>query len=101
MLDDVRIVVSLYGCYVAMEEEEENQSKMSEKNRLLLKECAEILKDPKVFEWYSLNMVNKNQGDTVNHLLQGVEEGHLTVRQALLIALLVGFQWSVDFEKDA
>jgi len=65
----------------------------------LLKECVKTLEKPKVDKWYRENFQNKPQRNTIDSLVSGISEGKLTVREALEICLIVGVQWSVNFEK--
>lgn len=66
----------------------------------LVKECIDIMRDPHVLDWYEQNFEGKNQYDSINTLEAAVNIGELTVRQALSLALIVGVQWNVNFEKD-
>jgi hypothetical protein len=68
-----------------------------QKNKLI-HECAEIMKTPKVMDWYTQHLLGKNQGDTIKSLEAGVAAGDITMKEALSIALIVGFQWTVNFK---
>ncbi len=64
----------------------------------LLKECVELLKKPRVKNWYDKNLLSKPQGETINSLKAGVSSEELSLEEALSMALIVGFQWLVEFE---
>ena len=69
------------------------------KKKELLKECIEILKkNPKVERWYQENLENRPQKETINSLQNGVSKGHLSIREALSIAIVVGLQYYEKFE---
>ena len=64
----------------------------------LLKECVKAMQKDYVTKWYKENLETKPQIETINALANGVLSEHLTVRDALCIALIVGVQWDVKFE---
>jgi hypothetical protein len=64
----------------------------------LLKECVKIMATPKVEKWYTENLETKSQKETIDTLIQAYNKGELTLREALSIALIVGYQWNVKFE---
>ena len=67
----------------------------------LLKECIKILKNnKKVEQWYQENLENRSQHETINSLQDGISKGHLSIREALVIAIVVGLQWNEKFEKE-
>jgi hypothetical protein len=70
---------------------------MSKKNELL-KECLKVMQDPSVEKWYSENLAKKPQIETIRILEQAVLSEDITVKAALCIALVVGFQWDVKFK---
>ena len=71
---------------------------MTSKN-VLLKECLLTLKKPHVEKWYLANMKGKPQVETIKQLLNGIVEGTLTLKDALQIALIVGYQWNINFKE--
>jgi len=72
--------------------------KDKQKKRELLLECARTLQKLNVEKWYNEHLDKKPQAETINTLLNGIVEGHLTTKEALQIALIVGVQWNVKFE---
>jgi len=64
----------------------------------MLKRWASVLTDPKVQAWYQLNMESHPQGETVSILIDAVEMKQLTLKEALSIAVIVGYQWNIKFE---
>lgn len=72
---------------------------MIEKKKLL-KECLDIFRKPNVEEWYKKNLKEKNQYYTINSLEKGVQTKELSIREALALALVIGVQWNVNFERE-
>ena len=70
------------------------------KKRELVKECIKILQKPKIEQWYQENLEKRSQYETVNSLEDGVSSGRLSIREALVIAIVVGLQWNEKFEKE-
>jgi len=70
---------------------------MSEKDKLL-KSCVEVLKRTRVESWYNNYLLGKNQGETINTLINGLTRGQIGVDEALSIAFVAGYQWSIKFE---
>lgn len=68
------------------------------KKDILLKECIEVMATPKVTAWYEAHLTTRAQADTVNDLTRAIVTGELTAREALSIALIVGYQWDLKFE---
>jgi len=66
----------------------------------LLKECLDIFRKPNVEEWYKKNLKEKNQYYTINSLEKGVQTKELSIREALALALVIGVQWNVNFERE-
>ena len=64
----------------------------------MLKRWASVLTDPKVQVWYQLNMESHPQSETVSILIDAVEMKQLTLKEALSIAVIVGYQWNIKFE---
>ena len=64
----------------------------------LLKKCTETLKQKKVSQWYNENLEGKPQVDTLDSLGKGFLSGKLSLIEALTLAFIVGFQWSIKFE---
>lgn len=70
---------------------------MCEKKKLL-EESMEVMQKVHVQVWYRNNLEGKNQYYTIQRLREGVRHGHLSISEALCIALVVGLQWNVKFE---
>jgi len=71
---------------------------MSEEKKLALKKCIEVLKSPYVSKWYDANLTSTPQSETISTIEKGVERGEISVKEALVISFLVGYQWNVKFE---
>jgi len=67
------------------------------KKNELLKECVEQLKQPNVMAWYEKNLERKPQYETINALIEAIENKELSLKEALSIALIVGIQWKEKF----
>ena len=70
---------------------------MNQKKKLL-KECAKTLEKPNVSKWYAKKLEGKPQGDTIKTLEKAIVKRELLPREALSVALIVGYQWNVKFE---
>ena len=68
------------------------------KKNELLKECVKIMETPKVAKWHSQVMEKTPQVETIAQLDAAIDLKHLTNKEALAIALVVGFEWNVKFE---
>ncbi len=71
---------------------------MNEEKNKALKKCIEVLNSPSVGKWYETNLSTMPQSDTIQTLEKGIEQGEITIKEALSICLLVGLQWNVKFE---
>lgn len=69
-----------------------------EKKSELIKECIEILAKPNISTWYDKNLKGTPQYQTINLLEKAIKENQLSIKEALAICLIVGFQWNVKFE---
>ena len=67
------------------------------KTEEMLKKSLEVLKTEKVGIWYGKNLHGNKQSDTIESLEKGIENEELTVKEALFMAWLVGFQWHEQF----
>lgn len=65
---------------------------------ILIKECLEVMQKPHIMAWYTLNLAEKPQYDTIKTLVSGVDAKDLTVYEALIISLVCGAQWGAKFE---
>ena len=63
----------------------------------LIKECLIVLKRSHVEQWYQENLEGKDQKETINSLMIGVNSQSITEYEALCIAFIVGFQWTEKF----
>lgn len=72
--------------------------KTPKKKNELLKECLELITDPKVVTWYNKNLLGKTQYNTLKSLETAIQNNELTLMEALSIALITGVQWDVKFE---
>ena len=61
----------------------------------LLKECARIMAFPEVAAWYEKNLQGQPQSETIKTLEIALADGKISIRAALSIALVTGFQWNV------
>lgn len=68
------------------------------KKDILLKECARIMDATKVTLWYTDHLEKRSQLETLNELTKAVVTGELTAREAVAVALVVGYQWDIKFE---
>ena len=68
------------------------------KKDVLLKECVNIMHSEKLEKWYNKNMKGKSQENTISVLEQAVKNNELTIKEALVISFVVGFQWLGKFE---
>lgn len=67
---------------------------------ILLKICSETLAKTKVQVWYNKNLEDKPQENTITQLLKGIADNEISIREALHISFIVGFQWSVNFKNE-
>ena len=64
----------------------------------LLEECITTMKKPNVNQWYEQNLTGKPQYYTLLRLEKAVLSKHLSAKDALTIAFVVGLQWNDKFE---
>lgn len=65
---------------------------------ILLKICSETLQKVKVQVWYNEKMKDKPQENTITQLLKGISDNEISIREALHISFIVGYQWNNNFE---
>lgn len=63
----------------------------------MVNKAVEILKTPKVDTWYTKNMDTKKQGNSIDVLNKAVLDKELTTYEALTLAFIIGYQWTVKF----
>lgn len=68
------------------------------KKDVLLKECVSIMRSEKVEKGYNKIMKGHPQEDTISVLEKAIENNELTIKAALVISFVVGFQWLEKFE---
>jgi hypothetical protein len=59
---------------------------------------AKVMEVPRVASWCAAALENRPRTESVNDLEKGVREGKISFREALALALVIGFQWEEDFE---
>lgn len=69
------------------------------KTKEILKKAKDVLLSDHVAAWYEKHLMGKKQSDTVEILEKGIEKGEISMREALYISFIVGFQWHEKFEK--
>lgn len=69
------------------------------KTKEILEKAKKVVLLERVAAWYGKHMAGEKQSDTVETLVWGVDRGDISIREALYISFIVGFQWHEDFEK--
>jgi len=68
------------------------------KNEALKKWAKELDSHTITVKWLDSILKGREQATTIEDLERGIKEGHISVRDALIFALIVGVQWHEKFE---
>jgi hypothetical protein len=67
------------------------------KKDIFFKKAAKILKNKE--KYFDKKFMGKPQENTIDDLLDGIKKKEITTEEALYFALIVGFQWKVNFDE--